>query len=429
MSEYKFLIVEDDIATRELLRVQLSRNFDCDIKEAENGQIGLNILENFIPDIIFLDVSMPVMDGNEMLQIIKENAFWNKIHIVVLTALGDKNTVSSLISKGVNEYILKPIEFKTTINRVKQILKSNTRKTTAKSEKINEDYSNKNILFVEKEDNSTTPIRNSLQKQFVLLTAKTGSEALNIYTSHFPAIIFVNDNLALLDKKIITQRIPELADKRRIFFYLLTDPYKPLTSKVFNYDGVIKKNVDEKSLFEEMNKNFPSEQSSFEILKKAFEENLSVMQNSFKQVFEELAGYKVSLTERPEDEAIGNIFSIQFSYTAFSNVRLNCAIFATEKDIVSITNDMSNKNGQASLAANELFRTLAKGLSDELLRSLNGMGINLVKESESEINSGKKFNSGELNFELCYKTADNKIIRVALSVCDYVNDNPVVQSK
>ena len=68
----KILIVEDELSLREALAKKLvSENFE--VLEAENGQIGLEVATREKPDLILLDIIMPVMDGMTMLKKLKEN--------------------------------------------------------------------------------------------------------------------------------------------------------------------------------------------------------------------------------------------------------------------------------------------------------------------------------------------------------------------
>lgn len=80
------LIVEDDIMNQELLRRALDRE-GLSVAAAENGLIALQQIAVRMPELIFLDLMMPVMDGFEFLKELKKNEKWAKIPIVTLTAI------------------------------------------------------------------------------------------------------------------------------------------------------------------------------------------------------------------------------------------------------------------------------------------------------------------------------------------------------
>ena len=81
----KVLIVEDDAATREMLRRTLATE-GWTIDEAENGRVGLERMAERRPDLVLLDLMMPEMDGFEFVAGVREHHDWRDIPIVVITA-------------------------------------------------------------------------------------------------------------------------------------------------------------------------------------------------------------------------------------------------------------------------------------------------------------------------------------------------------
>jgi CheY-like chemotaxis protein len=79
------LIVEDDAPTSELLRRTLQQ-IDCKVVEAENGRVGLERLNEAVPDLILLDLMMPEMDGFEFIARVRAEARWRHIPVIVVTA-------------------------------------------------------------------------------------------------------------------------------------------------------------------------------------------------------------------------------------------------------------------------------------------------------------------------------------------------------
>jgi CheY-like chemotaxis protein len=101
------LLVDDDPDHRELLRrhvVALGHK----TLAAEHGRRALDLLENERPDVILLDIHMPVMDGFETLASLKEHPVWREIPVIVLSALDDLNSVARCIQMGAEDYLHKP---------------------------------------------------------------------------------------------------------------------------------------------------------------------------------------------------------------------------------------------------------------------------------------------------------------------------------
>ena len=102
----KILIVDDNDLMRTLLRGIL-RSEDClVIGEAKNGVIALDFIEKTKPDVVFLDVVMPEMDGLETLQNIKRDN--PEIIVVMITGNPSKENVQESIQGGASGFIIKP---------------------------------------------------------------------------------------------------------------------------------------------------------------------------------------------------------------------------------------------------------------------------------------------------------------------------------
>ena len=119
MSNKKILIVEDDENIRELLRLYLERE-GYDISEAENGAIGLSKWKAENPDMMLLDVMMPVMDG---WTVCKEIRAESDVPIIMLTAKGETADRVSGLEMGADDYIVKPLEMPEVIARVRAVFR------------------------------------------------------------------------------------------------------------------------------------------------------------------------------------------------------------------------------------------------------------------------------------------------------------------
>jgi two-component system chemotaxis response regulator CheY len=110
----KIMTVDDSTTIRRVFKNTLPRIF-CDpieILEAENGKEALDILKSN-PDIvlIFLDVNMPTMKGDEFLQIMRANQDYNDIKVIMATTEAEKKTVMKIMKIGANGFLVKPFNF------------------------------------------------------------------------------------------------------------------------------------------------------------------------------------------------------------------------------------------------------------------------------------------------------------------------------
>ena len=103
----KILSVDDSQTVRLMVGAALVC-YDCILCEAANGAEGLAVARREKPDLIVLDVSMPVMDGITMLTHLKEDPDLKEIPVLMLTAVSDHNTVVHIARLGAHDYLVKP---------------------------------------------------------------------------------------------------------------------------------------------------------------------------------------------------------------------------------------------------------------------------------------------------------------------------------
>jgi DNA-binding response OmpR family regulator len=104
--KYKIAVVEDEVAIRELYRAKLEL-CGYDVQVARNGREGLVLIKAFKPDLVLLDIRMPEMNGDEMLQKLRETEWGANIRVVILTNLSKDEAPSILRFLSVDRYVVK----------------------------------------------------------------------------------------------------------------------------------------------------------------------------------------------------------------------------------------------------------------------------------------------------------------------------------
>lgn len=102
----KILIAEDDKVLLNLMRDQLTAE-GFEVLGAVNGKDGLDLALKAHPDLILVDIMMPIMDGMEMTEKIREDAWGKNVDIIVLTNLNSDSKVAAFLEKGAYDYLLK----------------------------------------------------------------------------------------------------------------------------------------------------------------------------------------------------------------------------------------------------------------------------------------------------------------------------------
>jgi len=103
---HKLAIIEDDPAISQMYRMKFESE-GYKVETAENGKIGLDMIEKMTPDMVLLDLMMPEMNGDEMLEIMRATEWGKDIPVIVLTNMGEQEIPAKIEKLGINAFVLK----------------------------------------------------------------------------------------------------------------------------------------------------------------------------------------------------------------------------------------------------------------------------------------------------------------------------------
>jgi two-component system alkaline phosphatase synthesis response regulator PhoP len=93
-----------------------------EVFEAKNGEEAIALVHKEKPDLVFLDVMMPLMNGYDVCQKIKSDPELNRVHVIMLTAKGQESDRVKGLAAGADEYMTKPFSPSKIIQRVKDVM-------------------------------------------------------------------------------------------------------------------------------------------------------------------------------------------------------------------------------------------------------------------------------------------------------------------
>lgn len=253
---FKVLVVDDDPSISMFISRLLTKKFSCTVVVAENGLEGLNKVQEESPEVIFLDVTMPVMSGLEMLDALKHDDKFNNIPVIMLTAISDKNVVRDVMDKGVISYLLKPLMFEDTYQKIKELFYEIKRKKEIAKRLAYQGTENKqsteytdSMLIVSTDEQLRAKLRQQMEKNYEILEAENGADGLEMFLENKPKVVCLSDNLPLLNEVLLATKIRSLSAADKVFIFLLSDN-KNLTDEEKKYfDIIIPNNADVSGLF------------------------------------------------------------------------------------------------------------------------------------------------------------------------------------
>lgn len=119
-NEVRILVIDDEPAIRNSLRINLEAN-GYKLREAGDGKSGINLVSEFHPNLILLDLGLPDINGLEVLREIRK---WTRVPIIILTVADDEYTKVTLLDAGADDYLTKPFGNKELLARVRVALRN-----------------------------------------------------------------------------------------------------------------------------------------------------------------------------------------------------------------------------------------------------------------------------------------------------------------
>ena len=117
----KILLVEDNEMNRDMLSRRLERK-EFEVIIAVDGQAGINMATMESPDLILMDLSLPVIDGWEATRRIKDDVATQSIPVIALTAHAMAGAEQKALAAGCDDYDTKPVNFKRLLGKIETLL-------------------------------------------------------------------------------------------------------------------------------------------------------------------------------------------------------------------------------------------------------------------------------------------------------------------
>ncbi len=135
MKPSKILLVDDEPDILEILEYNL-RKEGYDVRTAGNGEKGLKKAKDEVPDLIILDIMMPVMDGVEVCRQLRADPQFDNTVITFLTAREEDYSQIAALDTGGDDYITKPISPRVLLSRVKALLRRGTKREEDEEQQV-----------------------------------------------------------------------------------------------------------------------------------------------------------------------------------------------------------------------------------------------------------------------------------------------------
>lgn len=168
----KILVVDDEADILEFISYNLKKE-GYEVFTASNGKEALPIAKKMKPDLILLDVMMPIMDGIETCKRIKADSDFNQTYVVFLTARSEDYSEIEGLDAGADDYIAKPIKPKVLVTRLNAILRRKIKEAASPSIKVKDIFIDRESFLIYRGEQKIQLARKEFELLF-LLASKPG---------------------------------------------------------------------------------------------------------------------------------------------------------------------------------------------------------------------------------------------------------------
>jgi two-component system alkaline phosphatase synthesis response regulator PhoP len=193
---FKVLVVDDENDILEFIQYNLKKE-GYEVHLAHNGQEAIDIGKRIKPDLILLDVMMPVLDGIEACKIMKSDSAFDQTFIVFLTARAEEYSEIAGFNAGADDYIAKPIKPRVLISRISAILRRKNREVVESKLTVGDLIINRETFLVYRGDQKIQLARKEFELLF-LLAGKPGK----VFTREYILEKVWGDEVLVVDRTI-----------------------------------------------------------------------------------------------------------------------------------------------------------------------------------------------------------------------------------
>ena len=245
----QILVVDDEPSIRLLLRRWIERSMNAEVHEAHDGLQGLEMASGGKIELIILDLNMPVLDGIDMLSLLQADPARDRIEVIVASQIAAEEKVRKVISMGVTDYFLKPLQYDWVIQR----LKAASNRIVERRERfsVETDRSRTHVLVADPDPNFCAFAESALCSDFSVETSRTVAEILVKVLRWKPDAILLSSEVPGLKIEFMLERLKGLPGAEPPQVLALANPGEAEPSGE-GITGVIKKTFVPETLLGEV---------------------------------------------------------------------------------------------------------------------------------------------------------------------------------
>ncbi len=415
----KALVIDPDRNARSVVKRLLS-HVNVDVVEADNGLVALSVLEQSDPVFVVIEVEMPILSGYDCLAAIRQSPVRPDIPVVCITATGTRDAVMRMVSLGVSDFLLKPINPAEVLPRIKNLLVrvSQWRQRTD-SKNVNA------LLIVDNDPNFLAFAKPLLENSFEVFDAPASTAAAISFRDAVPkpTVVCIAEGLPLMNEDLLVEVIRKMAiesGNNPPQFFLLSKGTAIPEEKAARYAGIVRKSFVPQGFLDEFRRVVLREQSLYEKLSHLVREGLrSEVVTATQQTIGVMTGSEI--TELPDGDTTvvpSGVSAESKLLDTESGTSMTTVISSGRSEVERMGSQIVRREITFEDGASEVLRELANTIAGRMRACLLSRGFDLKMALPEIRAAGEAEVIPETGFDLeaKFKCSTGEVFRVTLQV-------------
>lgn len=409
----RILIVDDSSTQRLILKGLIKDSLECMIREASDGAEALAMIDGETPDVVFLDVIMPVLDGMETLRAIRSSPRTAALPVVVVSGLADRSVAGQMIDLGVSDYLAKPLHRERTSARLQRVwARLDQRDDTEPQVAASPAKDGRAALLVDGSPEFLTFAKPLLEQLFTVTEFSTGAEAWKCAAAQSWGVICIGEEIGLLSQTLLAEKFRTSARHAQSRILLLVGES---ASHVNTFDHVVVKSQGPDDFLRDIGTKASevgrSPTSLSELLRgdlradvvTAVRQSMEVMCSRHLGVRDEVA------VTRPADDVVGTASLLSVEGAAMIVITVSASL---EDAMTLATSITSTRAGEEQ--AIDLMRELLNITAGRVRSVLERRGVTMTVGALEMLRTSPGDPDGH-DLGVCLETEDGQVISVVLT--------------
>lgn len=258
-NKLSILVIDDSPSTFQLMnRLIFKVRSNIPVYGASNGIEGMLKILELNPSIVFVDLSMPVMDGIELITIVRNTPKLADLPIVVLSANSGDAIVRKLAELKVVDYILKPFSNASVLLRIKELIAKYGHQVNSSmnAKQVEEKPQKKGVLILENNEMYAMCIAKYIGANYEPILAKSSSDFINKFIEAKPEIAVIGSSSYVFHNEFLYQKVRDIIEESKSKLVVFCDSDKDYMNPAYANEVRIKKHENLSDLEEEIKKVF-----------------------------------------------------------------------------------------------------------------------------------------------------------------------------